>query len=123
MRHLLRGARGNPEHLAGVVADAGVTELQHPVARAQRSEPLAKGDVERTAASRNPGEERIEEPRHFEAHGFVPLARQPPRQQRGCMRERVQPDVEGVGIVRDAFHHEMILSVPSDIRTRPIADR
>ena len=34
------------------------------------------------------------------------------------MRERLQPCIEGVGTVRDGFHHEMIVAAPSDTRTR-----
>jgi hypothetical protein len=48
----------------GVVADAGVSEPQRPVANLETGEPVAQGDVKRPAPPGHAGEEPVEqEPR------------------------------------------------------------
>jgi hypothetical protein len=60
-RHGLRGAASHPQALAGVVADAGVAELEHPVALGEPRQGRADRDIERPAAARHAREERVDE--------------------------------------------------------------
>src|SRR4051812_42999703 len=115
-RHLLRRAGGDAELFAGVVADAGVAELEVSRAAAQRFESLAEGDIERPAPSRDADEERIDDPREILAGGVVALARERPLEDGSGFREGVE--VAGGSCVAEVRSHEMTVAAPSDIRSR-----
>jgi hypothetical protein len=112
-RHLLRRAGGDPELFAGVVADAGVAELEVPGPAAQRIERLAEGDVERPAPSGDPDEQRIDDPRELLAGGIVALVGERPFEDGGGFRQRVE--VAGGSCACEVRGHQMTVADPSDV--------
>jgi len=110
-RHLLRGARVDPESLASIVTDARKTEPEHAVTDAERIESFADGDVHRTVAAAHPDQQRLDDAYRIVANGLIQLARQRPREHRCHGGERLEV---AVGKKWRGFDHETIVAAPSD---------
>ena len=88
-----------------MVADAGVAEAEHAIALAQKIQPVTDGHIDRAAASREGGEEAVNDTRRLRTHRLVSLARQRPLEHRRYFRERAQVGVDRTGKMGGRFAH------------------
>jgi hypothetical protein len=122
-RHVQRRAPGDPEPLAGVVVEPGVSELQEAVALHQRSERLADGDVERATPAHHAGEEAVEEHSRLFAEEAPALMRHGRLERERLRRERLRDREGAEGVYRllddvARVAHTLLVARGSDIVLR-----
>src|SRR5207237_3124098 len=112
--HLLRGARGDVELLASVVADAGMAELDDAISDGERRERVADGHFQRSPSARAANQEPVEQQPGFAPQDLLALVRR-----RRLERPRDRGDrVEWVGGPGATFAHATSVPPPSDIPRR-----
>ena len=110
--HLLGGAGGDSQHLAGVVADADVAKPEDAVAGPEDVEVFADGDIEGATAAGDAGQDGVDGFRKEDADGLIPDAGDGPLEHRRGFGQRRQ----GVGWIDRRFAHSFWIAGPSDIQ-------